>query len=393
MHDLIPKLVRHGSIALKQLRVRLLLFRLTLRSCQTTMEEDPATAYERLRDDYYESMNSFEAIEGDKENVLPRRQGRRVSDLDAAYNSDQHEREQQRKQGHEAFLQEIETIDDLDDPLDVYIRYIHWTEANYPQGHNQESDLRGLLEETTARFEKHTQYKNDARYLRCWIQYIQYADQPKQVYRELMNKGIGQDLALFYETYGDYLERCGEMDEASRIFKMGIEREAQPLNRLRRHQEAFETRRSMRESLSADDPSSKMRTPNRVMLGVRLDARSSFSSTPRRLGVSPGIANSVSSVITPARQFSVFTGPESSSSPSSPPPPSSSSNNAVVPNNSSSSIISNRIENQMPVDKFAGSTLSQKDYIRPPPLQFQVYRDQVRTRYDELYHSFILIFI
>lgn len=391
---MIPKLVRHGSIALKQLRVRLLLFRLTLRSCQTTMEEDPATAYERLRDDYYESMNSFEAIEGDKENVLPRRQGRRVSDLDAAYNSDQHEREQQRKQGHEAFLQEIETIDDLDDPLDVYIRYIHWTEANYPQGHNQESDLRGLLEETTARFEKHTQYKNDARYLRCWIQYIQYADQPKQVYRELMNKGIGQDLALFYEAYGDYLERCGEMDEASRIFKMGIEREAQPLNRLRRHQEAFETRRSMRESLSADDPSSKMRTPNRVMLGVRLDARSSFSSTPRRLGVSPGIANSVSSVITPARQFSVFTGPESSSSsPSSPPPSSSSSsNNAVVPNNSSSSsIISNRIENQMPVDKFAGSTLSQKDYIRPPPLQFQVYRDQVRTRYDELYHSFILI--
>lgn len=352
------------------------------------MEEDPATAYERLRDDYYEGMNSFEAVEGDKENVLPRRQGRRVSDLDAAYNSDQHEREQQRKQGHEAFLQEIERIDDLDDPLDVYIRYIHWTEANYPQGHNQESDLRGLLEETTGRFEKHTQYKNDARYLRCWIQYIQYADQPKQIYRDLMNKGIGQDLALFYETYADYLERCGEMDEASKVYKIGMEREAQPLNRLRRHQDAFENRRTMRESLarSTDDPRSRMRAPNRVMLGVRLDARSSFSSTPRRLGVSPGIANSVSSVITPARQFSVFTGPESSSSASTTTSPSSpsSSNNAVVPNNTSSAIISNRIENQMPVDKFAGSTLSQKDYIRPPPSQFQVYRDQVR---QEMVHG------
>lgn len=360
--------------------------------CQTTMEEDPATAYERLRDDYYEGMNSFEAIEGDKENVLPRRQGRRVSDLDAAYNSDQHEREQQRKQGHEAFLQEIESIDDLDDPLDVYIRYIHWTEANYPQGHNQESDLRGLLEETTGRFEKHTQYKNDARYLRCWIQYIQYADQPKQIYRDLMNKGIGQDLALFYETYADYLERCGEMDEASKVYKIGMEREAQPLNRLRRHRDAFENRRAMRDSLarSTDDPSSKLRAPNRVMLGVRLDARSSFSSTPRRLGVSPGIANSVSSVITPARQFSVFTGPESSSSTTSPSSPSS-SNNAVVPNNTSSTIISHRIENQMPVDKFAGSTLSQKDYIRPPPSQFQVYRDQVRQQEMLLGISFILI--
>ncbi|KAI9315625.1 Mad3/BUB1 homology region 1-domain-containing protein, partial [Dichotomocladium elegans] len=183
-----------------------------------------------------------EAFEGEKENVLPRRQGRRAIDLIAAFNTDPEERQEEISLGHEKFAREIENEEELDDPLDVYLRYIDWTESIYPQGHNQGSDLLGLLEHTTQRFQNHTQYKNDARYLQCWLQYVQFADQPNEIYQLLIKKGIGQELALFYESYANYLERRGRLKEAGDIYRAGIDREARPLRRLQRHYEAFQNR-------------------------------------------------------------------------------------------------------------------------------------------------------
>ena len=69
----------------------------------------------------------------------------------------------------------IENLIELD-PFDVYDRYIKWTMANYSQASGSHSRLLQLLESASYRFVNDIRYKNDPRYLRCWIQYSKHVE-------------------------------------------------------------------------------------------------------------------------------------------------------------------------------------------------------------------------
>lgn len=172
------------------------------------MDNEDPVAYKEERRRIIASLPEFTSFEDHKENILPLRQGRSAGDLVTYFQMDPETREVSLQEGHESFRRELEKIDELDDPLDVYIRYINWTMKMYPQGQNQESDLVGLLYEVTDRFKNREQYKEDIRYLKCWIQYAEYLDNPSQMYSFLMQNSIGQTLALFYEAYARFLESC-----------------------------------------------------------------------------------------------------------------------------------------------------------------------------------------
>ncbi len=170
------------------------------------------------------------------------------------------------------FEQELLLIDETDDPLDVYDRYVRWTMDAYPSAQaTKESQLLPLLERATKTFLSSTQYKNDPRYLKLWISYIRFfSDTQRETFAFLSRHAIGQELALFYEEFAAWLEGANRWAQADEIYNFGISRGARPVARLTRKYNEFQQRlaaqpRERRGSLSPALP------VQRAALGVKMN--------------------------------------------------------------------------------------------------------------------------
>ncbi|KAL8709482.1 MAG: hypothetical protein Q9225_007445 [Loekoesia sp. 1 TL-2023] len=175
---------------------------------------------------------------------------------------------------------ELAAIADSDDPLDIYDRYVKWTLNAYPSAQaTPESQLRPLLERATKAFQSATHYKNDPRYLKLWLNYIRFfSDAPRETFAYLSRHNIGEGLALFYEEFAAWLEGAGRWTQADEVYKLGIEREARPTERLVRKFGEFQHRFANR-SQSDDEPSSPALPTVRPALAAKVDP---FAlSTPR----------------------------------------------------------------------------------------------------------------
>ena len=74
-------------------------------------------------------------------------------------------------------------IDEADDPLDVYDRYVRWTLDAYPTPQAPQSQLLPLLERATKSLQSSPHYKNDPRYLKLWLHYIRlFSDAPREIF-------------------------------------------------------------------------------------------------------------------------------------------------------------------------------------------------------------------
>ncbi|KAG4303472.1 hypothetical protein PCK1_000436 [Pneumocystis canis] len=172
-------------------------------------------------------MISFEeSIEHQKENIEPLRQGRSVKSLAKVFSEDPCSLKIKKEQERCTFENEIDGSDDLDDPLDVWVKYIKWTNETYPHGQSAESGLVPLLERCIRQFMGVPHYKDDPRYLKVWIQYVKYIDDPRELFCFLAYNDIGQTLSTFYEEYASFLETNGRTSQANEIYQLGIERRA-----------------------------------------------------------------------------------------------------------------------------------------------------------------------
>ena len=315
-----------------------------------------------------DNIPEFSVIEGQKENVMPRREGRSATSLVTLYTSSSEEREQQLQQGHDQFAREIQGSHDLDDPLDVYLRYIRWTNEMYPEGHSQYSDLKGLLQETTSKFQQSRRYQNDIRYLKVWIQYIGYLDSPEEAYQLLMRNHIGDACTLFWEEYANYLEGRKRYEDARMIYDKGCESNAEPKERLERKRKQLMTRMEQQRQ-EQEHQQNAFLSNNRVPLGMKYDHSLVSSSSSREQQLQRSTSASSSSSSSRKAQFSVYTGPEIDTTPA---PTSTSSSSALVDNSRQ------RPENQSEVSTFSGTTIPQKPYRRPKQRSsFTVFRDDV----------------
>lgn len=170
------------------------------------------------------------------------------------------------------FELEIVAMSDSDDPLDIYDRYIKWTLIAYPSAQGTpESQLRPLLERATKAFQTVAHYKNDPRYLKVWLTYIHlFSDAPRETFAYLARHGIGESLALFYEDFSAWLEGTGRWTQADEVYKLGIEREARPTERLVRKFGEFQYRFEQRIQ-TVDEPSSPALPTVRPALVAKLD--------------------------------------------------------------------------------------------------------------------------
>ncbi|PWW75153.1 hypothetical protein C7212DRAFT_198905 [Tuber magnatum] len=201
---------------------------------------------------------SFDQIELHKENIQPLASGRSARALVASLSSRPNpvfaRAEHAAKQAE--FEEELRGSSDLDDPLEVWVRYVNWTQETFPSGHSTDSGLLQLLERATQTFTHEQHYKNDPRYLRLWIQYIQnFSDAPREAFAYLARHDIGQRLALFYEEYAALLEKMGRKRQAGEIYQTGIENNARPTDRLLRKFEEY-MQRLEHDPPAGDEPSS-----------------------------------------------------------------------------------------------------------------------------------------
>lgn len=188
---------------------------------------------------------SFDDIELHKENIQPLASGRSARALVQVLSSRASpvtlRGENAVKQAE--FEQELKTASELDDPLEVWVRYVNWTVETFPSGNSHDSGLVHLLERVTREFLHEDQYKNDPRYLKLWIQYIQnFSDAPREAFAYVARHDIGQKLALFYEEFAALLESIGRKNQATEIYQTGIENNARPVDRLLRKYEEFKQR-------------------------------------------------------------------------------------------------------------------------------------------------------
>ena len=231
-----------------------------------------------------DDLVDFNIIESHKENIQSLPSGRSAKALAALYSppltsqpsplSDAHSAERA------AFDHEISQIDDVDDPLDVYDRYIKWTLNTYPSAQSTPSSrLLPLLERATKAFLGNSHYKNDVRYLRIWLHYVGlFSDAPKETFIFLARNGVGEELALFYEEYAAWLESQQRWTQAEEVYGIGIQKEARPIERLVRKFGEFERRKAALPKDIAERPDSPALPVVRQVLGQKVDPFASTST-------------------------------------------------------------------------------------------------------------------
>ena len=145
----------------------------------------------------------FDVIEGQKENIQSLPGGRSAKKLAQIYSpststplqklatptpSDTKNVNDCIRAEYEA---EVQNISESDDPLDVFDRYVRWTLDAYPSAQaTPQSQLHTLLERATKHFIGSAQYKDDPRYLKLWLLYIQFfTDSPRETFIYAMESG------------------------------------------------------------------------------------------------------------------------------------------------------------------------------------------------------------
>ncbi|KAJ6788190.1 hypothetical protein PWT90_06053 [Aphanocladium album] len=255
-----------------------------------------------------EELINFDVIEGQKENIQSLPGGRSAKKLHALYSptplqglstptpTDTKNVNDYIRAEYEA---EVQNISESDDPLDVYDRYVRWTLDAYPSAQaTPQSQLHTLLERATKAFIGSSQYKNDPRYLKLWLHYTQFfADSPRETYMYLSRHGIGESLALYYEEYAAWLEGGSRWAQAEEVYKLGIEREARPVQRLLRKFKEFEERQSQAPD-AADAPSSPALPSIRPALAAKVDP---FAAAARADPQAPRPTSSASGSSKPAK--------------------------------------------------------------------------------------------
>ncbi|CAK6432376.1 unnamed protein product [Pipistrellus nathusii] len=175
-----------------------------------------------------------------KENVQPLRQGRSISALQGVLAQQESARNTTLQQQKREFESEIRFYTG-NDPLDVWDRYINWTEQNYPQG-GKESNMSTLLERAVEALQGEKRYYDDPRFLSLWLKLGHLCNEPLDMYSYLHNQGIAVSLAQFYISWAEEYEARENFKKADMIFQEGIQRKAKPLERLQSQHRQFQAR-------------------------------------------------------------------------------------------------------------------------------------------------------
>jgi checkpoint serine/threonine-protein kinase len=191
----------------------------------------------------------FAEIEVVKENVQPLRSGRNPKDLAKQVKGLKAQPLTSTVSVFEEACKEWE--DKLaayggSDPLEVWDEYIKWAQQNATSDKLSEQVV-SLLQRCTRKFQASQQYKEDPRYLRIWIKYIDTVNDPADIFEFLEANQIGTGLALFYTSWALVLELKKSMyAEAYQKLDQGLQRKAHPVEKVQLALKDFQHRMNQR---------------------------------------------------------------------------------------------------------------------------------------------------
>ncbi|XP_061897964.1 mitotic checkpoint serine/threonine-protein kinase BUB1 beta [Entelurus aequoreus] len=215
-----------------------------------------------------------------KENIKPLRRGRNMSALLEALSQTKDGPSTSILQQKQAFEKEL-WLYDGDDPLDVWDRYIKWSEQMFPQG-GKDSNLSKLLEQAVTRFTDEEKYHNDPRYVDLWIKYARCFLERLDFYRYMQAQGIGTTRAAFYIAWSEEYENRGDFLKADMIYQEGLKMFAQPIDKLQQFHKMLQSRvsRQVIKKFSETDSDSELEQPGRVSL-AELKTRGKKAVVPK----------------------------------------------------------------------------------------------------------------
>ncbi|KAJ9683884.1 hypothetical protein PVL29_016404 [Vitis rotundifolia] len=96
-----------------------------------------------------------------------------------------------------------------------------------------------FLQKCAQTFETDRRYTNDMRYLRVWLQLMDFVDDPRGLLRTMEINHIGEKRALFYQAYALHYEKIKKFEEADKMYHLGVQNLAEPLEELQKSYEQF----------------------------------------------------------------------------------------------------------------------------------------------------------
>ncbi|KAL9163790.1 hypothetical protein ABFS82_06G064400 [Erythranthe guttata] len=124
------------------------------------------------------------------------------------------------------------------DPLLPWLRGIRKMKETLPPQLLKEK-LPRFLQKCSETFLTDRRYCNDLRYLRVWLQLMDFVDDPKEVLRTMEMNKIGMKKSLFYQAYALYYEKTKKFDAAEKIYHLGVQNLAEPADELQKSYEQF----------------------------------------------------------------------------------------------------------------------------------------------------------
>ncbi|KAI6701323.1 hypothetical protein NL676_015647 [Syzygium grande] len=125
-----------------------------------------------------------------------------------------------------------------DDPLLPWLRGIRRMKERLPPRVLEEK-LPRFLQKCAEKFQPDRRYRNDLRYLRVWLQLMDYVHDPKVLLRAMEMNRIGMKRSLFYQAYALYFEKTKKFEEADKIYHLGVQNLAEPVDELQKSYEQF----------------------------------------------------------------------------------------------------------------------------------------------------------
>ncbi|CAN6866053.1 unnamed protein product [Brassica oleracea] len=117
------------------------------------------------------------------------------------------------KRGKNLRVKLIEDIDeyDGDDPLFPWIKCVKWVQEAFPPG-GECSRLLVIYEQCVRKFWHSDRYKDDLRYLKVWLEYVEHCADAEVIYKFLEVNDIGRTHGLYYRDYGLHMEFKGRAE-------------------------------------------------------------------------------------------------------------------------------------------------------------------------------------
>ncbi|KAI8031141.1 putative inactive serine/threonine-protein kinase bub1 [Camellia lanceoleosa] len=124
------------------------------------------------------------------------------------------------------------------DPLLPWLRGIRKMRDSLPPLLLKEK-LPRFLQKCAQTFQTDRRYTNDLRYFRVWLQLMDFVDDPRAVLSTMEANRIGMKKSLFYQAFALYYEKLKNFEEADKMYHLGVQNLAEPIDELQKSYEQF----------------------------------------------------------------------------------------------------------------------------------------------------------